>query len=77
MERAISASDANRNFSELLRAVREGHSYIVTTHGRPVARILPVGAEDRARAKARQVLLARLRSEPVVKVGRWTRDELY
>ena len=34
MEKAVSAADANRKFSKLLRAVREGHSYVVTSHGK-------------------------------------------
>ena len=41
MEEAVSAADANRKFSLILRSVREGHSYVVTSHGRPVARIIP------------------------------------
>ena len=77
MDEAVSATYANRKFSQLLRAVREGHSYVVTSHGRPVARILPVGQQDQVAAGARTALLVRLRSEPAVKVGRWTRDELY
>ncbi len=45
-------------------------------HGKPVARIVPTtGGEDMARA--RTALLARLEKQPVVKAGRWTRDELY
>jgi prevent-host-death family protein len=31
MEKSISAADTNRNFSELLREVREGHTYIITS----------------------------------------------
>ena len=75
MEKAISAADANRKFSQLLRAVREGQSYVVTSHGKAVARIGPV---SKVRfLNARGSLLKRLRSERVVKIGRWTRDELY
>jgi prevent-host-death family protein len=78
MEEAISAADANRRFSSLLRRVREGRSVIVTSHGKPVARIAPIDeAHNRAGQGARAVLLSRLRSEPVVDVGRWTRDQLY
>jgi prevent-host-death family protein len=77
MEKIISAADANRRFSQLLRGVREGGSYVVTSHGRPVAKIVPVGRPDEGSAGAREALLARLRAEPVVDVGRWTRDELY
>jgi len=76
MDEAVSAADANRKFSLLLRRVREGRSYVVTSHGKPVARIVPTtGGEDMARA--RTALLARLEKQPVVKAGRWTRDELY
>ena len=77
MEKAISAAEANRKFSELLRGVREGRSYVVTSHGRPVARIEPVEAQDRSKAK--QALLAHLETRPVRRrpIGRWDRDELY
>jgi prevent-host-death family protein len=77
VEKAISAADANRKFSRLLHSVRQGHSYVVTSHGRPVAKIVPVGERDPVKAGARAALLARLRSQPVVKIGRWIRDELY
>jgi prevent-host-death family protein len=76
-EEAVSAADANRRFSELLRTVREGRSVVVTSHGKPVARIVPIGEHDRTADGARLALLERLRAEPVVDVGRWTRDELY
>lgn len=45
MERVVSAADANRRLSELLRNVREGQSYVVTAHGRPIAKIVPVFGE--------------------------------
>lgn len=77
MEKAVSAADANRRFSKLLRAVREGQSYLVTAHGKPVARIVPVAGNGGLARAARTSLLKRLRSEPVVTIGRWTRDELY
>jgi prevent-host-death family protein len=77
MEKAVSAAEANRRFSELLRTVRTGRSVLVTSHGKPVARIVPVSEEDRARRSARSALLARLRRERLATVGRWTRDELY
>jgi prevent-host-death family protein len=77
MEKAISAADANRKFSQLLRDVREGQSFVVTSHGRPVARIAPVEEDRSSASSARDALLNRLRSERVVNIGRWTRDELY
>ena len=77
MEKPVSAADANREFSRLLQGVKKGHSYLVTSHGKPVARIAPVGEHRRFAEKARAVLLARLRTEPVTEIGRWTREELY
>jgi prevent-host-death family protein len=76
MEKAISAAEANRNFSQVLREVREGQSYVVTSHGRAVARIVPV-QQQKSATSARSALLTRLRSERVGKVWLWKRDELY
>jgi prevent-host-death family protein len=77
MDKAVSAADANRRFSELLRTVKKGQSVIVTSHGKPVAKITPVMEDERAAERARSALFARLHGERAVKVGRWTRDELY
>ncbi len=75
----ITAADADRDFPKLLDAVRQGQTYTVTSDGRPVARIVPVTAEqskveDKA---ALDALLARIKSQPVRHIGSWTRDELY
>ena len=75
MEKAISAAEANRRFSQVLREVREGHSYVVTSHGKPVARIAPAIEAHSEDAKKR--LIRHLRAQPTRKIGRWTRDELY
>jgi prevent-host-death family protein len=77
MEKAVSAADANRKFSKLLHEVREGHSYVVTSHGKAVARIVPIKRNDGVMRAARAALVKRLQSEPVVKIGRWSREELY
>jgi prevent-host-death family protein len=78
MRAAISAADANREFSKLLRRVREGESITIMSHGRPVAKLVPVGAEDRVRAAARKALFEHLRGQkPGKHIGRWTREELY
>lgn len=77
MEKVVSAADANRKFSLILRHVREGHSYVVTSHGRPVARIVPADHRERVVSGARAALLSRLESQTVVNAGRWDRDELY
>ena len=77
MDETISAAEANREFSRLLREVREGNSFTVTSHGRPIARIVPVSESSSTREAAKQKLLERLRNQPVLNAGPWTRDELY
>jgi prevent-host-death family protein len=77
MSKAVSAADANRDFSKLLRAVRDGDSFVITSHGKPVAKIIPFVAQDGVRHAAKATLLAHLRSQRAINVGRWTRDELY
>jgi prevent-host-death family protein len=77
MNKTVSAADANRRFSELLRTVKNGRSVIVTSHGKPVAKISPVADDKRVAEGARSALFNRLRRERVVNAGRWTRDELY
>lgn len=77
MDEIVTAAEANREFSRLLRGVREGNSYLVTSHGRPVARLVPVAEDHDLREKARRELFDRLRKQPVLNAGPWTRDDLY
>jgi len=76
----ISAADANRHFSNLLRQVSQGETVTILSHGRPVATISPAveaGELDHDRAQARARLLARLNREPALGERNWTRDALY
>jgi prevent-host-death family protein len=77
MGNAVSAADANRNFSQLLRDVRDGGSYVITSHGKAVAKIVPFTARDAVKDAAKVALLKRLRAQRGTAIGRWTRDELY
>lgn len=78
MDEPISAADANRRFSQLLRAVREEQAtYVVTSHGKPVAKITPAGHGSDLSTAARDLLLARLKSQPAMNAGPWQRDEPY
>lgn len=77
MTQTITATEANRRFSELLRQVGAGESFIVTSHGRPIARLAPAAEEGRERRAARDALLARLDRQPRTDAGAWTRAELY
>ncbi len=73
MDEAVPAAEANREFSRLLRAVRNGRSYVVTSHGKPVAKLVPVDVAVRDAAAARTALLKRLRQQKPCNI-RWTRD---
>ena len=78
MEKSISAADANRKFSRILREVGKGDSYVVTSRGTPVARLVPVRRSATVESGRRR-FLARLEAEPirVLKGKKWTRDELH
>jgi len=77
--KTVTAAEANRNFSALLKDVARGECVLVTSRGKPVATIAPaeLPVEDANREMARQQLLAHLRdAEPLGPIT-WTRDELY
>lgn len=76
--KSISAADANRHFSALLREVSRGARITVTSRGKPVAIISAADrVERRERVAAKRALLARLRAAPPTGVRSWSRDELY
>ena len=66
-----------RLLPRLLGEVRKGRSFIVTSHGRAVARLSPAVEEKAAERAARDALLGRLRKQTAIEAGRWARDELY
>ena len=75
MERPISASEANQRFSEMLRDVQEGESYVVMSRGRAVARVVPVERQQERRAVDGLLdFLGTLERKHAVA---WTRDDLY
>ena len=75
MDKAISATEANQRFSELLRDVANGESFTVTSRGRPVARVIPVEVEDQQRKIKR--LLQKMARRPIRYTGPWKREDLY
>jgi prevent-host-death family protein len=75
--KTVTAADANRNFSSLLREARQGEVYIVLSRGKPVATIGPALTTDTERSSAKERLIARLQDQKVTGARNWTRDELY
>lgn len=79
MEKPVSAADANRKFSKLLRTVREGQlcRNVAWQSGRQDRACGTVEKDGGVVRGARTALVKRLRSEPVRTIGRWNRNELY
>ena len=75
--KTISAAEANRHFSSLLRQIASGEIVTIVSRGRPVATMGPAQQEEGERAQAKQSLLARLRSQRPSGARDWSRDELY
>ena len=75
--KTINASDANRYFSRLLRAVAQGEAYTIISRGKPVASLHPAGNESAQRSRAKSDLVKRLNRQPVTGKREWTREELY
>jgi len=49
--RTIGAFEAKNRLSELLQTVENGEEVTITRHGRPVARLVPVGQSDRQKVR--------------------------
>ncbi len=75
--KTVTAADANRQFSSVLREVAKGEIFTVLSRGRPVATITPARSEDDQRQAPRLSLLKRLRKQKALGARNWTRSELY
>lgn len=79
--KSISSTEANRDFSKLLREVSHGQEVQITSRGRPVAVMSPVSLRRAAPRAAAVQLLARLEAQATAQASPgardWSRDELY
>lgn len=75
--RTVSAADANRQFSSVLREVAQGESFTVLSRGKPVAIITGAKPADAQRNTAKSCLIARLHTQTATGSRNWARDELY
>lgn len=75
--KTISAGEAHRHFSSLLREVANGEVFTVLLRGKPVATITPARAGVGEREAAKLNLLARLRQQKPSGTRSLTRNELY
>jgi prevent-host-death family protein len=78
----VSAAEANRYFSSLLKQVAQGEPVLITSHGAPVATMVSANEGDPAKDFAKRALLSRLRfqspdSDMSSATRTWKREELY
>lgn len=79
MDRLITATEANQRFSEMLRDVQSGESFVVTSRGKPVARLVPINEATAIAEQRRKVhdFLDYVETLPIRDAGPWKRDDLY
>ena len=56
----LSAREANQNFARIMRAASAGEEVVITKRGVPVAKVVPIVADERN--AARQAAIARMRA---------------
>ena len=75
--KTITAANANRGFSSLLREVQNGEEITILSRGTPVARIISVNSGALPKNEMKKILLSRLKAQGVTGFRTWARDELY
>ena len=75
--KTITAANANREFSNLLREVRKGEEITILSRGTPVARITSVNSAALQKKAMKNLLVSRLKVQDVTGSRNWTREELY
>ncbi len=75
--KTITAANANREFSNLLREVRKGEEITILSRGTPVAKIISVNSAVLQKNAMKTLLLSRLKTQGITGFRNWTRDELY
>jgi prevent-host-death family protein len=75
--KTITASNANRGFSNLLREVSKGEEIMITSRGTPVAKVISVKSTVLQKNAMKKLLLSRLKTQIATGSRNWTRNELY
>jgi prevent-host-death family protein len=76
MSTVIAAFDAKQKLSELLNRAATGEEFVITRHGKAMARLSPPDERSNTEA-ARAALLDLLKAQPVLNLGRISRDDAY
>jgi len=80
MVKTVSAAQANREFSKLMKLAASGEEVLVTSRGRPAVKIVKAEeteSEAQRRQKAWDELTKWLERQPTRNLPRLTRDDFY
>jgi len=80
MTKTVSAAQANREFSKLMKLVESGEEVVVTSRGKPTIKLVPIIEVDHAglrRQRAFDALTRRLESQTAQNLPRATREDMY
>jgi len=77
MTKTVTAAEANRRFSNLLREVSKGEEITILSRGTPVAKISSINLEAQQKNTMKNILLLRLKAQSVTGSRNWSRSELY
>ena len=73
---SVGASEAKVKLSELLDKVEHGEQIVITRHGKPIARLVPEGGHDVAKAMAAVEGLLASGKELAARGVRVTQDDI-
>jgi len=73
---SVGAYEAKVKLSELLDKVEHGEQVVITRHGKPIARLVPEGGHDVAKAMAAVEGLLAIGKELAVQGVRVTQDDI-
>ena len=75
MDKYVSATEANQRFPELVRKVSAGDSYIVTSRGKPLIKMVPL--EKKLSKGSLEEFYAKCDARGPIITGPWKREDLY
>ena len=75
--KTITAANANRGFSNLLKEVSKGDEIVILSRGKPVAKITSVDSAALNKSGMKNILLSRLKAQNATGSRNWTRRQLY
>jgi prevent-host-death family protein len=76
MDNQVAIFDAKQKLSELVLRANDGETFVITRHGAPMARLVPLEQQVN-RDEAKRRLFERLGSQSNLNLPKVTRDQIY